>query len=193
MEPTWRLRVNAAARAAGVSRWTIHRHLGSGKLSFTLDGRGRRVVDVSELQRVYGELTPPGSGNGAGAGRVRPPAATATAGSGNVAAAVVDVVRRLEAENDRLRADMGLLRSDLEAERVRSGDLQAALLEQVHAYRTLTERLQLTDQRPQARGDGEREPARRRARPRKSPPPAEPVGVLEAAAAGLSQLLQTRR
>jgi AcrR family transcriptional regulator len=47
------LTIAAAARAAGVDRATLYRHVKAGKLSLTRDERGRRVVDVSELHRVF--------------------------------------------------------------------------------------------------------------------------------------------
>lgn len=43
-----------AARAWGMSRATIQRHIAAGKLSATRDGDGKYVLDPAELQRVYG-------------------------------------------------------------------------------------------------------------------------------------------
>lgn len=45
-----------AARLAAKDRRTIERHLKSGILSYTIDATGRRVIDTSELLRVYGSL-----------------------------------------------------------------------------------------------------------------------------------------
>lgn len=42
-----------AAKAAGISRATIYRLAGEGKLSVTVDGRGRKVVDAAELARLF--------------------------------------------------------------------------------------------------------------------------------------------
>jgi hypothetical protein len=56
------LTIAAAARAAGVDRTTLYRHVKAGKLSLTRDENGRRVVDASELHRVFpqaGESSPP--------------------------------------------------------------------------------------------------------------------------------------
>ncbi|MHB0984931.1 MAG: hypothetical protein ACYC05_04970 [Sulfuricella sp.] len=50
------LSLSAAARAAGISRSTLHEHIAAGKVSVQIDGQGRRTVDTSELLRVYGRL-----------------------------------------------------------------------------------------------------------------------------------------
>lgn len=43
-----------AAELTGRSKSTIQRCMNNGKISFDVDGAGRRVVDVSELDRVFG-------------------------------------------------------------------------------------------------------------------------------------------
>ncbi len=43
-----------AADLTGKSKSTIQRAMKQGKLSFELDGNSRRIIDVSELERVYG-------------------------------------------------------------------------------------------------------------------------------------------
>ncbi len=43
-----------AAELTGKSKSTIQRSMNSGKISFELDPNGRRVIDVSELERAYG-------------------------------------------------------------------------------------------------------------------------------------------
>lgn len=43
-----------AAELTGKSKSTIQRAMNSGKISFELDGNGRRVIDVSELERAFG-------------------------------------------------------------------------------------------------------------------------------------------
>jgi len=48
-----------AAELTGVSKSTVQRAMTAGKLSFELDGNQRRLVDVSELERVFG-LKPQG-------------------------------------------------------------------------------------------------------------------------------------
>lgn len=43
-----------AAELTGKSKSTIQRAMNNGKISFELDGNGRRVIDVSELERAFG-------------------------------------------------------------------------------------------------------------------------------------------
>lgn len=43
-----------AAELTGKSKSTIQRAMNSGKISFELDANGRRVIDVSELERAFG-------------------------------------------------------------------------------------------------------------------------------------------
>lgn len=50
------LNLTAASRAAGVSRSTIVRALKSGRLSATTNEQSERVIDTSELVRVFGSL-----------------------------------------------------------------------------------------------------------------------------------------
>jgi chromosome segregation ATPase len=52
-----------AAELTGRSKSTVQRSMNSGKLSFEIDANGRRLIDVSELDRVFG-LLPQGAGNG---------------------------------------------------------------------------------------------------------------------------------
>ena len=46
-----------AVKVIPVSESTLRRDLKSGKLSFTTDKNNRKQIDVSELERVYGQLT----------------------------------------------------------------------------------------------------------------------------------------
>ncbi len=50
------LNLTAASRVAGVGRSTIVRALKSGRLSATTNEHGERVIDTSELARVFGPL-----------------------------------------------------------------------------------------------------------------------------------------
>jgi len=47
-----------AAELTGKSKSTIQRAMNSGKLSYELDANNRRIIDVSELERVYGLEAP---------------------------------------------------------------------------------------------------------------------------------------
>ncbi|TXI77352.1 MAG: hypothetical protein E6Q43_01230 [Dokdonella sp.] len=57
------LNLTAASRAAGVGRSTIVRALKSGRLSATTNEQGERVIDTSELSRVFGPLKDSGYPN----------------------------------------------------------------------------------------------------------------------------------
>lgn len=48
-----------AADLTGRSKSTIQRAMNNGKLSFELDSNGRRMIDVSELDRAFGLMQPP--------------------------------------------------------------------------------------------------------------------------------------
>src|SRR5690242_12492101 len=48
--------ISEAARLTGKSRITLHRHIDKGKLSKEIDGTGSPVIDLAELERVYGTL-----------------------------------------------------------------------------------------------------------------------------------------
>jgi chromosome segregation ATPase len=48
--------ITKAHKMTGVARSTIYKDMDEGKLSFTENGRGKREIMISELQRVYGEV-----------------------------------------------------------------------------------------------------------------------------------------
>ncbi|MGN7613997.1 helix-turn-helix domain-containing protein [Magnetococcales bacterium HHB-1] len=50
------LNITQAAKAAGVSRNTLYKKIKKGKISTITDRKNGRVIDVSELVRVFGEL-----------------------------------------------------------------------------------------------------------------------------------------
>ena len=52
-----------AAELTGRSKSTVQRAMNSGKLSFEIDANGRRLIDASELDRVFG-LLPQGASSG---------------------------------------------------------------------------------------------------------------------------------
>ncbi len=51
--------ISEAVRMTGVSESTIRCDIRSGKLSSEKDEKGHRCIDTAELDRVYGNLTPP--------------------------------------------------------------------------------------------------------------------------------------
>ena len=57
--------INEASNLVGKSIKTIYRHIDNGKLSCVIDDNGRKMVDISELVRVYGlDLTLAKNNNG---------------------------------------------------------------------------------------------------------------------------------
>ena len=54
-----KLNLTQAAKAAGIARGTLYKHIDEGKISCQLDDKGKRVIDTSELMRVYGEINQP--------------------------------------------------------------------------------------------------------------------------------------
>ena len=57
--------INEASNLIGKSIKTIYRHIDNGKLSCVIDDNGRKMVDISELVRVYGlDLTLAENNNG---------------------------------------------------------------------------------------------------------------------------------
>jgi hypothetical protein len=53
-----KLSISEAHRATGKARSTIERHIADGTLSAEKNESGRAFIDLSELQRVYGEVNP---------------------------------------------------------------------------------------------------------------------------------------
>ena len=51
-----KLSITEAVKIIPVSESTLRRDLKNGKVSFELDPKGRKQIDVSELQRVYEQL-----------------------------------------------------------------------------------------------------------------------------------------
>lgn len=53
------LNLTQAAKAAGITRRTIYNHINQGKVTTSRDEKNNPVIDVSELIRVYGNVTLP--------------------------------------------------------------------------------------------------------------------------------------
>ncbi len=102
-----------AAELTGKSKSTIQRSMNNGKLSYELDANGRRVIDVSELERCYGLSQ---SGNGAA--------------SSPQAAHNVSVEHELEKahnmlETERLKMRIRMLEEQLEVAETQIDDLKS--------------------------------------------------------------------
>lgn len=51
-----KLNISHAAKAAGIARRTLQRHIEKGKVSYETGKHGRKLIDTAELIRVYGDL-----------------------------------------------------------------------------------------------------------------------------------------
>jgi hypothetical protein len=54
-----KISISEASRRTGKPRSTLHRHIRTGKLSREFNELGNPIIDMSELERVYGHLLPP--------------------------------------------------------------------------------------------------------------------------------------
>jgi hypothetical protein len=54
-----KLTIGRMAKLYGLHRSTLHEAVAKGRVTAGLDGKGQKVIDLSEMIRVYGE--PPGS------------------------------------------------------------------------------------------------------------------------------------
>ncbi|MCB9982652.1 MAG: entry exclusion 1 domain-containing protein [Rhodospirillales bacterium] len=97
-----------AADLTGKSKSTIQRAMNNGKLSFELDPNGRRVVDVSELDRAFGLQQ---------SGSVSAPAAPSVEEELEKASALI--------ETERLKMRIKMLENQLEAAETQIEDLKA--------------------------------------------------------------------
>ena len=60
-----KISITEALKLVDVSKTTLYRDLKENKLSSTTDAKGKKVIDIAELERFYGQLKSP-SVNGAG-------------------------------------------------------------------------------------------------------------------------------
>lgn len=51
-----KITIAEAAKLTGKSVPTLHRHTNNGKFSYSKNEKGEKVVDIAELERVYGTL-----------------------------------------------------------------------------------------------------------------------------------------
>ncbi len=59
-----KLNLTQAAKAAGIARGTLYRHIKDGKVTCEENDNGERVIDTSELLRVYKKLKSDGTSQG---------------------------------------------------------------------------------------------------------------------------------
>lgn len=100
-----------AAELTGKSKSTIQRSMNSGKLSYELDANGRRVIDVSELERCFGLYQ--GGNDGAPQGVV-----------GNSVQQELDKAQNL-LEAERLKMRIRMLEEQLQSAETQIDDLKA--------------------------------------------------------------------
>jgi len=125
-----------AAKQAGVSKTTLSRAIKSGKISANKNDNGGWDIDPSELFRVYPVTAATGSGNSAVKRNATPSPAPDETPETAVSMA------RLEAEVGGLKAQMELMREQLDDMKVERGKWQ----DQAQSAQRL-----LTDMRPQRR------------------------------------------
>ncbi|MCC6598640.1 MAG: entry exclusion 1 domain-containing protein [Alphaproteobacteria bacterium] len=104
-----------AAELTGRSKSTIQRGMNSGKISYELDPNGRRLIDVSELDRAFGLLSAQQqSGNGS--------AAPQASGANSVEQELEKASTLLETE--RLKMRIRMLEAQLESAEAQLEDLR---------------------------------------------------------------------
>ena len=106
-----KLSISGAARATGKARTTIQAHIKKGLVSVECDPTGKKLIDASELQRVYGKLDYTTAGDAVNQSEVLHQVASpnqAGSGQGNDAA---------------LKREIELLRQQLEEAREREKKL----------------------------------------------------------------------
>jgi len=199
-----RVPINTAAELAEVHRNTIWRALKSGRLSYVLDHRGRKRIDVAELARVYEvvhtrlqHVMQDGAHHEAhqGASRGAIPAPDPEA-VGSIVAVLREQLDRAVAEAERNRADADRARDDARSARRDADQWQQKYVEQTERMVRL-----LTDQRPDreaptpeaapARAPRKRTPRKRSPRKRQAPDP-DPRGIGEVLAGTMLDWLRQR-
>jgi hypothetical protein len=103
-----KVNISQAAQMAGVSRPTIHKKIKSGVLSVEkMDGR--TLIDVSELERVFGTLVSPGT--------PKPERKDLRSDTSQVATILQSQIERLERELDVIRQERDVEKRARERER----------------------------------------------------------------------------
>jgi FtsZ-binding cell division protein ZapB len=131
--------LSEAARMAGKSRVTIHRHIEKGLVTKEIDETGNPVIDVSELERAYGSLR-------------YDTASQAVSAEFHATGETVNDRNLLQMESENLRERLLLLASERERERQTLRETIDDLREDRDRWRAQAEHATrlLTDQRPEA-------------------------------------------
>ncbi len=127
-----RMNIHQAAKAVGVARSTLYRDIQEGKVSVGKDGRGKPYVDVSELERAYGSVTPSDMSETVPNGHRKTP--------------------EKDRKDSALHSEVDLLREQIELLKNERDDLRRRLDGETEERRMTQAKLTalLTDQRPQA-------------------------------------------
>ncbi len=132
-----KLNKSRAAKAVGITRATLDRHIKENKISIEKNGRGHVVIDVSELERVYDKVNTDTVSNDV---QIKQHNTKDTVSYDAVVKVKDELIEHLTQE--------------LERERKRTESAQARLDEAEKERRRATEQLTalLTDQREKGRG-----------------------------------------
>lgn len=131
-----KVRPSKAAQLARVARSTIYKDIEDGKLSAEQDGKGRKVIDVSELERVYGELTASDDGEASEGVRVGQTKTEEKSHSDSALLIEVDLLRERLVEKDERLREKDTTIDDLRTERDR---LLKLVEEQTSSVKLLTD------------------------------------------------------
>lgn len=107
--------ISEAARLAGKSRKTIQRYVADGRISMSQHVAGSKGIDLSELVRVFGELSH------------SDPALSHASESQTVAPDVAAAVASLQAENALLKAQIEAKDAQIQAKDANLADLRQSL------------------------------------------------------------------
>jgi hypothetical protein len=105
--------ISEAARLTGKSRKTIQRYVSDGRISMSQRDAGRSGIDISELVRVFGDLSQPA-----------PALSHASESQFDAPSVTPDVVSKLAS----LEAENALLKAQIEAKDANLADLRQSLL-----------------------------------------------------------------
>jgi hypothetical protein len=139
-----------AAELTGRSKSTIQRAMNSGKLSFEIDANDRRIIDVSELDRVFGLLAQ--NGNAASAGNGNAPSQQETTSQAELqrAADLLDI--------ERLKMRVRMLEDQLETTREQLDDMRG----QRDLWQKQSQQILITSQYSQRQAEELKEELRQR-------------------------------
>ena len=139
-----KVNISEAARLTGKARVTIHRHIGSGKLTKEVDGTGNPVVDVAELERVYGPLKQPDLSQDVTQRQPKSPS------NDNLLLRELEILRE-ERERERRLLEQRIedLRHDRDDARAERDRLLGVIEEQAGSFRVLTDQSRKPEPAPE--------------------------------------------